>query len=262
MKKRSGRLLVILATTLLAIGCKKSSSPAPNPTRPPAPTKTPAPKDLPTKLLEGGYLWHRNAVTTGVDGKDSSYTETTADRIGVINDTEIQMWSQIDYKSSIQNNFEYVSSNDSEVVYVQKKATLTYKKKRNLLVWGRGSSPYYGVPGATKIWGEINKKRLDSERHWHYKYEHMMLHYKRENTDTLANAVVLFKLLLDDKLNLSGADSTGSIYEDYIYNPGPNDLNLTTRLEYRIRDNKIDYFNYNYYMSGGYVVDIRKYTTL
>lgn len=260
MKIRSVHAMVLLAVILLALGCKKSNTLAPTPTVPPTSTKTPAPKDLPTKLLKGGYLWHRNVVMTGVDGKDSSYTETIADYISVVNDTEIQMRSEIDYNSSKQYRYEYVSSNDSEVVYENSGTTLTYKKKRNLLIWGSGKFAHYGVPGATQKWGEVNKKRMDSNRHWYYKYQHLMLHYSRENTDTLANAVVLFKALLDSNTYLSGADSTGSVYEDFFYNAGPNEVYIETILIYKMKENKIDYIDYG--RTGTYAYDMTEYTSL
>lgn len=260
MKIRTVQVWVLVATIVLAASCKKSDSRAPDPTVPATPTKTPAPKDLPTQLLEGGYLWHRAAVMTGVDGKDSSYTKTKGDYLHVVNDTVIQMRGDIDYAFNKTSRYEYVSSNDSEVVYENDGVPLTYKRKRNVLIWGSGSTAYYGVPGATQIWGDINKKRMDTDRHWHYEYEHYMYHYTRANMDTLGNAVVLFAALLDSNIYLTGADSTGSLYEDFFYNAGPNEVYIETRLLYQVKENTIEYIDYN--RTGTYAIDRRQYTSL
>ncbi len=254
MKVLFVRTMVMVAAIMMAIGCKKMSN------TDAAPTTPSVPKDLPTQLLEGGYMWHSRGVTTGADGKDSSYMVTIADVLRVVSDTEIEVRSEINWGADTQVLYTYASSNDSEVVYAKNENFLTYKKQRNLLIWVRYNTTYYGVPGATSKWGELNKKQIDKERHWHYIYEHNMLHTTRENPDTLANAVVLYSELMYATTYLSGADSTGSIYEKFIFNNGPKQKNLSSRLKFMTEDNKIDIVDYTWNVS--YVTDIHRYKTL
>lgn len=254
MRIHSLQLVVVLAAIVMVAGCKKSNNIEA------APTPPTVPSDLPTQVLDGGYMWHSIHTTTGISGKDSSYTVTTADVLTVVSDTEILVRSEINWSSDKQVGYKYTSSNDSEVVYSKNDNYLKYKKQRNLLIWVRYNIAYYGVPGATSKWGAENRKQIDTERRWHYTYEHNMLHTTRENSDTLANAVVICAELMNATSYLSGADSTGSIYEKFIFNNGPNQKNLATQLKYKKKSNEIDIVDYNWNVS--YVAEIHRYKTL
>ena len=251
MKIRVLLIVASLAAITTGTSCKKSSTSAPIPTR-----------VLNTNLLEGNYLWHKSGIMPGTDGKDSNYTTTLADGIRVLSDTELYFVSEIDYNNKSNNIYLFTSSNDSEIVYAKSGKTLTFKKKRNLLIWKLDKSTLFGVPDATSKWGNVNKKRMDTLRHWQYIYQYVMTPTATiENSDTLANAAVLFRELLDNNTSLGGADSTGSIYEVFHMKAGPFVLNLGTRLQYWTKENKIDYLNRNN-GGGSYVTIITKYKTL
>jgi hypothetical protein len=223
VKIRLGVLAVLVA---VGYGCKKQSGVTPVVIHPAAPT------NLPTRQMKGSYLWHETYWYGG-----SLKNDVITYAIDVISDTAIKISKSGSTGEAI---YKYASSNDSEVVFYGSGSKITYKFNRNLIVWDRGGAVLYGVPGATAKWGALNRGLMHGNLHWH----HMDVSNSSSDTvrypDTVAYALALFS-----NGELTGADSTGCLFENYYYNSGPKEYISQGNIVYSVADDRVIVLNNN-----------------
>lgn len=189
--------------------------------------------DLPTENLDGSYLWH-GKLSAYVNGKDTTVDGVVADDISVLNDTTLMISSDMNYNSNEQSVYKCRTYNDSELIFYQSTRTITYKLKRNLLVWNTGTSILYGVPGQTAKWEPLHQSKLNEVRSWH---RTEIDYYTTSGTrvtlpDTIGSALLLFNSVSSQSLWIAGADSTGIFYHTSFYDAGPNIRSFNGNISY------------------------------
>jgi hypothetical protein len=186
--------------------------------------------DFPTENLEDSYLLH-GKIYIYLNGNYTLVDGITTDEINVINDTTIAAFSEINYNSNEQLEYKLAAYNDSELIFSRSKITITYKLKRNLIVWKSGLSVLYGVPGQTDKWKFLHDAKLNEARLWN-RTKTDYYGNKEILPDTIASAILLFKTVSGQSLWLAGADSTGVVYCTSHYNAGPNEFSINGNISY------------------------------
>jgi hypothetical protein len=206
--------------------------------------------DLPSEDLEGKYLWH-GTIYTYINGKDTVEDGVIVDGIDVKNDTVLLINSMVDYNSNQQPVYKCTAYNDSEIVFSLSTSTITYKVNQNLIVWKRGASILYGVPGQTARWTPVHALHLEENRLWGRTKNYYKIYSSGGDTtisppDTTGSTFLLFKSISgEDKdymLRGGAADSTGAIYHSHEYNAGPNEVHLTGTIRYIVANDSISIY--------------------
>ena len=209
-------------------------------------TTAPAALNLPTKDMEGEYVWHRADTPSGVAFPDG---------IKVLNDTVIVFTSDERYYKAWGGTgiyYHYSQKNDSEVVYGDPPYTITYKFRRGLIIQSDRTSQYAAVIGASSRWKAIQDARISALRNWRRTCHYFVYNSVLKDTivtlpDTLADAFGLAgypSVLGYDDLQFSGADSTHAFYREYTFGAGPYKLTTTVVLDYYAAGDTI-HINFN-----------------
>ncbi|MBX2905253.1 MAG: hypothetical protein KF744_04395 [Taibaiella sp.] len=250
-------LLALLFVITASQSCRKKE--VARPTQVSNDTTTTAPLILPTKEIEGEYVWHASDTASG-----SVYS----DGIEVLNDTVIVLTSDVRYYNAwggMGKYYHYSSKNDSEVVYGDAPYTITYKFKRGLIHLLKGTSEYTAVVGASARWKSSHDDRIGALRNWHRTHHYYVYNNELKDTivvlpDTLADAFGLVgypSIYTSDGLKFSGADSTHAFYDEYRFGAGPYKLTHTISLEYHANGDTIEM----YLTSPGAFATTRSYTS-
>lgn len=236
------QLLALLFVITVSNSCRKKE--VTQPTKVSNDTTKPAPLILPTKDLDGEYVWHRSDTASG---------GVYSDGIEVINDTVIAFTSDIRHYQAwggMGIYYHYSTKNDSEVVYGDAPYTITYKIKRGLILYREGTIEYTAVVGASARWKSIHDDRIGALRNWHrtdryYIYNGVMTDTVISLPDTLADAFGLAgypSVPNNGRLQFSGADSTHAFYHEYQFAAGPYKLTTTISIEYHADGDTIEMF--------------------
>ncbi|MCF8450633.1 MAG: hypothetical protein K9G49_12255 [Taibaiella sp.] len=200
--------------------------------------------DLPTENLDGSYLWH-GKISVYDDGKDIEVEGIVAEEINVINDSTLMIISNMNYNSNQQPEYKCRTYNDSELIFRLSANTITYKFKRNLVVWNRGTSILYGVPGQTTKWDRLHRPKLIEDRAWHrtgIDY-YITSGIKVVLPDTIGSAFLLFgSVSAGRSMWLAGADSTGVVYHTSSYDAGPNIMSINGKISYFVSNDSISMY--------------------
>ncbi len=200
-----------------------------------------------------------------INGKDSIVVRRFADEIIYANDTGLRMASDKSSASLEWPEYKLTSFGETAVIFSRSsQQTIIYYCEQNLLVWRNGPSILFGVPGQTPKWEAIYAKQLGVPRTWARTktYYDFSPYYPTTEvlTDTIASALSLCHhsgYSYSTGLQLKGADSTGLIYEEELYDAGPNSWNTIASMYYYAVTDRITIYS----TSGGIGATSYRYET-